>query len=62
MIKLLSKGPDYHSIGQISYATIMSEFRHVDDKTGCCVFHESYSPMWQLFIEPNHAKKKVLKL
>jgi hypothetical protein len=37
MRKNLSKGPNWHSTGQISYATTMDEFRHVDGRTGCCV-------------------------
>jgi hypothetical protein len=46
MRNTLSKGPDWHSTGQISYATVMSEFRHGDGKNGCCVLHESFSPMY----------------
>jgi hypothetical protein len=32
MIKTLSKGLDWYSTGYISYATVMSGFRHVDGK------------------------------
>jgi hypothetical protein len=46
MRKTLSKGPDWHSTRHISYANAMSEFKHVDGKTGCCVLHESCSPMY----------------
>jgi hypothetical protein len=55
MRETLSKGLDRHSTRQISYATVMSEFRHVDCKSGCYVLHESCIPMYYLSIEINHA-------
>jgi hypothetical protein len=50
MRNTLSKGPGWHSTGQISYATIMSEVIHIDGKPRCIVSHiwshEIYSPMY----------------
>ena len=46
MIKTLSKGPDWYNTRQISYAIVMSEFKHVDGQTGCYVLHKSCSPMY----------------
>jgi len=46
MRKTLSIGLDWYNTGQISYDIVMSEFRHVDGQTRCCVFCKSCSPMY----------------
>jgi hypothetical protein len=38
MRNTLSKGPDWHSTRQISYTTVMSDFRHIDGKLGIVSF------------------------